>query len=132
VNIDLHVHGDLGCAHKLPKGKDAIMALHHHAIQTSITWAAYEFEVLNMDGMWKDVGGVYIFSGVKDSIWRAYYIGITDSFQDRHPNHERWEEAKRLGATHVHARGEPQAATRESIERELIGTYQPPLNTHHK
>ena len=108
------------------------MALHHHAMNMSITWGTYEFEVLNMDGMWKDVGGVYIFSGVKDNIWRAYYIGITDSFQDRHPNHERWEEAKRLGATHVHARGESQAATRESIEKELIGTYQPPLNTHQK
>jgi len=59
--------------------------------------ATYEFEVLNMDGMWKDVGGVYIFSGEKDNSWRAYYIGVTDSFQDRHPNPERWEEAKRLG-----------------------------------
>jgi len=84
-----------------------------------------------MDGMWKDVGGVYIFSGVKNNIWHAYYIGITDSFQDRHPNHERWEEAKCLGATHVHARGESQAAVRESIEKELIETYQPTLNTHH-
>jgi predicted GIY-YIG superfamily endonuclease len=94
----------------------------------NVTWATYEFEVLNMDGMWKNVGGVYIFSGLKDNLWRAYYIGITDSFQDRHPNHERWEEAKRLGATHVHARGESQAAARETIERELIVTYQPPLN----
>jgi hypothetical protein len=107
------------------------MALHHHAMQMSITWATYEFEVLNIDGMWKDVGGVYIFSGVKDNIWRAYYIGITDSFQDRHPNHERWEEAKCLGATHVHARGESQADIRESIAKELIETYQPPLNAHH-
>ena len=104
------------------------MALDQHEIHRSMTWATYEFEVLNMDGMWKDVGGVYIFSGVKDNIWRAYYIGITDSFQDRHPNHERWEEAKRLGATHVHARGESLPAARESMEKELIGTYQPPLN----
>ncbi len=108
------------------------MALHNHAMHMSTTWGTYEFEVLNMDGMWKDVGGVYIFSGVKDDIWRAYYIGITDSFQDRHPDHDRWEEAKCLGATHVHARGELQAATRESIEKELIGTYQPPLNMHQK
>jgi len=98
----------------------------------SITWATYEFEVLKMDGLWKDVGGVYIFSGVKDNLWRAYYIGITDSFQDRHPNPERWEEAKVLGATHVHARGESQAATRKSIQKELIRTYKPPLNAHDK
>ena len=54
-----------------------------------IRWATYEFEVLNMDGLWKDVGGIYIFSGEKDNLWRAYYIGSTDSFQARHPNHER-------------------------------------------
>jgi hypothetical protein len=38
----------------------------------------------------------------------------------------------RLGATHVHALVVSQAAKRDEIERQLIATYQPPLNTQLK
>jgi hypothetical protein len=99
-----------------------------------VTWGGHTFTIHTMEGTtWNDVGGVYVFAGpTSGNVWKAYYIGITESFQNRHPNHERWEEAKRLGATHVHARAEAQAASREAIEKALIGTFQPPLNTHHR
>jgi hypothetical protein len=71
------------------------------------TWLTHEFTIYEMDTTnWNDVAGVYIFSGlnVQQTQWKALYVGITESFKTRHPNHERWEEAKRLGATHVHAK----------------------------
>ena len=97
-------------------------------------WASYTFTVFTMDGTtWNDTGGVYVFTGVTpQNQWKAHYIGITQSFRDRHPDHERWKEAQRLGATHVHAMVESQEATRLRIEKELIAAFQPPLNTHHK
>jgi len=64
--------------------------------------------------------------------WVPYYIGQTNSFADRIPNHENWSAAVRLGATHVHARVESQAATRDRIKAALIAAYQPALNVQLK
>lgn len=96
-------------------------------------WSGYEFPMYDMYGSWNDVGGVYIFAGLApNGRWNAYYIGITDSFRARLPNHERWAEAVRLGATHVHALAVPLEATRQAIERQLIAAHGPPLNTQHR
>jgi excinuclease UvrABC nuclease subunit len=96
----------------------------------TVTWLTHEFVVYAQAcTTWHDVAGVYIFCGLTPQRqWRAYYIGQADSFQSRLPGHERWDEAARLGATHVHARVVPQAASRDTVERELIQAYQPPLN----
>jgi excinuclease UvrABC nuclease subunit len=98
-----------------------------------VTWSTYEFTVYTPDTTWNDVGGVYIFTYLNtNNRWPAVYIGKADSFKNRLPNHDRWEEAQEEGATHIHARVVSQAATRAQIEEELIVKYQPPLNTHHK
>lgn len=97
-----------------------------------VNWDGHNFTVLPERTTWNDVGGVYIFSGVRNNSWVALYIGLTESFQNRHPNHERWEEAKRAGATHIHAIVVTSPASREAIEKALIARFQPPLNTHHK
>ena len=95
-----------------------------------INWRNYEFTIYPMDATWNDVGGIYIFSGQgQDGLWRPLYIGQTNSFKTRLPNHDRWAEAQRLGATHVHARKEEQEATRLAREAELIQAFQPRLNT---
>jgi hypothetical protein len=99
----------------------------------TVNWSSYEFEVAHPTADWRNVGGVYIFSGLnRQGLWVATYIGETESFRDRVPGHERWAEAARLGATHVHARVVQQAATRERIEEELVRAYRPPLNSHYK
>ena len=99
-------------------------------MNTTVTWLSYEFTVYPHGSTWNAVGGVYIFAGITpQNQWRAYYIGQAESFQERILDHERWAEAARLGATHVHARAVPQAATRASIEAELIQRFQPPLNS---
>jgi hypothetical protein len=97
------------------------------------TWGGYEFTIYDpATTTWNDVPGIYIFAQPVQNGWYAKYIGIADSFSARLPNHERWTEARRLGATHVHAAVIQQAATRATIEQALIGQYQPPLNTHHR
>lgn len=99
----------------------------------NVTWIKYEFEVLKKEGKWNKVGGLYIFAGLLTDPqgidqWFPYYIGQTGDFSDRIPNHEKWEEAVQLGATHVHARVVKTPLARGLIERELISSFQPPLN----
>jgi excinuclease UvrABC nuclease subunit len=99
----------------------------------TVNWGGYEFGVYQHDANWNDVGGVYIFSGLNSrQQWAAIYIGQTDSFHSRIPSHEQWIRAMLLGATHVHAMVESQAAKRDQIERQLIAAYQPMLNVQLK
>jgi len=99
-------------------------------MNATVTWSSYQFTVYTPGTDWNDVGGIYIFCGrTAENRWRPYYIGQADSFQRRLPNHDRWNEAARLGAGYIHAMAVPQEADRNRIERELIATYQPPLNT---
>jgi excinuclease UvrABC nuclease subunit len=89
----------------------------------------YDFAVYDSNATWNDVGGVYIFAGLNaQHRWVPLYAGKADSFRTRIPQHERWSEAVRLGATHVHAMVVPAEATRAAIEAELIRQLQPPLN----
>jgi hypothetical protein len=97
-------------------------------------WGGYDFAIYDPAATtWRDVPGVYVFAQpVPGGGWYAKYIGIADSFMTRLPNHERWAEAQRAGATHIHSLVVQQAATRATIEKALIGKYQPTLNTQHK
>jgi len=96
-------------------------------------WAGVTFNVYRHAGEWNDVGGVYIFCGLNSSgQWVPIYIGQTDSFRNRIPRHEQWIPAVQLGATHVHALVVQQAAEQEQLERLLIATFRPPLNTQLK
>ena len=83
---------------------------------------------------WNDVPGVYIFAGPagQPNRWTAFYIGQCASFKDRLPNHERWDEAERLGATHIHARRVQSQASRDELEASLIDGCDPPLNRQHR
>lgn len=99
----------------------------------TVTWGSYNFGIYSQAGDWADVAGIYIFSGKnQQGQWVARYIGQADSFAQRIPNHERWNDAARLGATHVHACVVKSAADRDLIEAQLISKYQPSLNTHHR
>ena len=84
------------------------------------------------DAAWNGIGGVYMFVGPgPNNTNTVYYIGMCDSFKTRLPCHERWDEAAKAGATHVHAAGIADVKKREEVERYLIGHINPPLNTHH-
>ena len=105
---------------------------------SNVEWGGHSFTVYDPAlTTWKKVPGLYVFAGLaKDRQeilrWHAYYIGETQDFSDRFPNHEKWQAARRLGATHIHALIELQAGVREKEEKRLIRVYQPPLNVQHK
>jgi hypothetical protein len=61
------------------------------------------------------------------------YFGVADSLRDRIPNHERFDDAIRAGATHVMTHTTPAGeAARIAEERDLIQQWNPPLNVHHR
>ena len=99
-----------------------------------VKWWNWDFIVYKHSGNWSEVAGLYIFAGLNSTqtAWTAFYIGHTESLAARLPTHEHWQEAVQLGATHVHARSEPQEVTRKAIERILIQNYQPRLNVQHR
>jgi len=91
----------------------------------SLTFNIYDPKTIS----WSESAGLYIFAHLIDSThWRAFYVGQTDNFKSRIPNHERWSSALRLGATHVHALAVPLAANRDTWEKRLIAFLQPVLN----
>ena len=100
---------------------------------STCAWSRYTFQVNDpKTAEWNDVGGVYIFARADESgaKWYAQYIGETQSFAERLPNHEEWPDAVRLGTTHIHTRTVQDTARRQSIEIELIRQFEPPLNDH--
>lgn len=95
------------------------------------SWLSYTFTVYPHVGTtWNNVAGIYIFVGInRQNQWEPYYVGQCDSFQNRMPSHERWDEAQALGARHVHALAVSKQEERDAVEKALIRAYQPPLNT---
>jgi hypothetical protein len=95
---------------------------------TKYTYTAHEHPVV-----WKDVAVNYMFASRGVAGWKVHYIGQCDSAHGRLTAHERWDEAKKLGATHVlaHANNGGDEA-RKKEERDLILSHNPPLNTHHR
>lgn len=102
-------------------------------MSNKVNWLNHEFHVCEHSTNWNDVPGIYIFSGLnQQKQWASYYIGQAESFRNRLPSHEQWGAARKLGATHVHAKSVSKQSDRDNLEKQLIKVYQPPLNTQHK
>ena len=82
----------------------------------------------------QSVAGNYAFvKRLPNGNYIPIYFGIADDLQARIPNHERWSDAIRAGATHVMSHTTPAGASaREAEERDLIQQWNPPLNVHHR
>ena len=87
------------------------------------------FKVHTQEANWKQVPGLYIFARSAHGAWDPLYVGQTEDFCTRIPDHERWDEAARLGAVYVHAVVIRDAETRNRLEEALIRYLNPPLNT---
>ena len=89
----------------------------------------YPYHIFAMGGSWQNVPGNYIYAGKTSTGWKAAYIGQTNSFRTRLPNHEEEACAKRHGATHIHAHTNSVGAfARKAEEADLIKKHQPPCN----
>jgi hypothetical protein len=89
------------------------------------------FVELSLAGLYRQPG-VYIFVRRANPGWLPVYIGIADDLVDRLTGHDRWAEAQQLGATHLMAQVQIDRTAREKAEQDLIGYWNPPLNTHHR
>lgn len=88
-----------------------------------------KFEIYNLNENWNKLAGLYIFAyNTHKEKWVALYVGQTDDFSSRLPNHERLYEAIQRGATHIHALVVPQTDMRDEYEKLLIKNLQPSMN----
>ena len=99
------------------------------------TGAKYRFWFieLSLAGVHRQPGAyMFVRMANQGGGWVPVYIGIADNLVDRLTGHERWAEAKQLGATHVMAQVQADRTAREKAEQDLIAHWNPPLNTHHR
>jgi excinuclease UvrABC nuclease subunit len=94
--------------------------------------SSLQFTVYDQNTGWNKVPGLYIFARRAGIYWEPLYIGKADDFSSRLPNHERLNEAVRLGATHIHALVVQQAANRANWEQMLIQNLQPKMNVQYR
>lgn len=93
----------------------------------------YRFDVygiLARPGGWN---AVYVFAEQTLNGYRPLYIGKAESLSSRLDGHDRLEEARRLGASHllIHIPGYADRVAYTEAERRLIRRFAPPLNTQH-
>lgn len=99
-------------------------------------WLGFAFEVhpppSEVD--WSEEPGLYLFvqPGTRGGLDAVLYVGETESLRTRLPTHDRWAEARALGASQVHVREVQEDLERYLLEAQLIETFQPPLNVQHR
>jgi hypothetical protein len=100
------------------------------AILFTASGRSLAFEPFSFYGNWNKVGGLYAFAYFDPVLnrWPILYIGKAKCLHTRMNNHERWQEAVDLGATHVLACVLGPESVREVWERELTEHYCPVLN----
>jgi hypothetical protein len=99
-----------------------------------ISGKTYRYWFSTFNDSFKDEGGNYMFvRQLPSGNFLPVYIGVADSLQKRLSNHERADEAKRLGATFVMTHTTPAGeAARLAEEKDLIAYWHPVLNTQHR
>jgi hypothetical protein len=89
----------------------------------------YEYDIYSMDTNWNDVAGNYIFAYESSPRkWMSVYMGETESFKDRLPNHNELPCIKRNGGTHVHAHLNTNSQARLDEEADLLAHNKTPCN----
>lgn len=94
------------------------------------TSARYRFKITKKVEALPDAGGIYVM--VKRTFFfflAPVYIGKASNLQSRHSDHERWEEARKKGASERHYLCIRSESKRQKVEEDLIRRYKPKLNT---
>ena len=97
-------------------------------------WLRWRFDVYSYSyDHWPEEPGVYVFARLDSKPhttprWKVLYVGQCRDFSDRLSDHERREEAKRQGMTHVHIRVVNSPSRRDRIECRIWAEFEPPMN----
>lgn len=88
----------------------------------------HRFVATPPDTEFATVPAVYAFAKPNGRQWVPVFLSRTANLAARMDRHPQWEEARRLGATHVlvHRRGERDA--REEVEADLLAALRPVMN----
>lgn len=98
-------------------------------IWTGKSGTRYTYEIHEMNSNWKDVPGNYIFAKeTSTNRWTAVYIGQTESFKTRLPNHEKLPCIRRNSGTHIHAHVNADSSSRLDEESDLRASDPTPCN----
>lgn len=85
------------------------------------------------DSVKTDPGNYLFAQPLSNGKVKVLYFGQADNLSRRLSTHDRWDEARRAGATQVYAHvtqgGE---AARCAEEKDLIQRWDPPLNVQHR
>ena len=100
---------------------------------------SYEFRVCESSTVWNKVpeaGGVYIFACRENQLgeWVPLYVGETEDFAGRIPNHEMWSTLEQKGNharsdIYIHVLEVRGKSQRVKIQDELIWEYDPRWNS---
>jgi hypothetical protein len=73
---------------------------------------------------------VYAFArpGLGGQGWTVVFLSRTANLEARLRGHERWEEARRMGATHVLVHQREERDVREFVEADLLDALRPAMN----
>lgn len=89
----------------------------------------YRFKITKTVDALPDAGGIYVM--VRRTFFfflSPVYIGKASNLLSRHGDHERWEEARKRGASERHFLCVRSENKRRKIEEDLIRKYKPKLN----
>lgn len=89
----------------------------------------YRFKITKTIEALPDAGGIYVM--VRRTAFfflKPVYIGKASNLQSRLDGHERWEEARKKGASERHYLCIRSEDKRQKIEEDLIRKYRPKLN----
>lgn len=90
----------------------------------------HKFSVLRPGAKFAAAPAVYAFARpvIGAGAWAPVFLSRTANLQARMARHERWEEAQRLGATHILVHQREERDVREFVEADLLATLKPVLN----
>lgn len=100
------------------------------AIFKGISGQYHRFTALRPDAELPAQAGVYAFARPKaDGLgWVPLFLSRSADLQRRLLRHERWEEARLLGATHILLHTPAARDAREAVEADLLAALRPVLN----
>lgn len=90
----------------------------------------HRFSAMRPDAQFPARAGVYAFARPKaDGLgWVPVFVSRCGDLQKRLARHERWEEARLLGATHILLHMPEARDAREAVEADLLAALRPVLN----
>jgi len=101
-------------------------------VWTGVSGRSYDYSIHDEYLRFADyqvLPGNFAFVKMADDVCCPLFFGEThDAVEQRFQSHVAWDEAVRLGATHIHWRGNDDEAARLSEVDDLVANYAPPLN----